>query len=39
VLVGKKGTAWWQQREQMAFPIPVVMIPMPADEAASAGLR
>lgn len=39
VLVGKKGTAWWQQREQMAFPIPVVMIPMPAEEAASEALQ
>lgn len=28
VLVGKKGTEWWQQREQLAFPIPVVMVPM-----------
>lgn len=33
VLVGKKGKEWWQQREQMAFPIPVVMIPMPSEEA------
>lgn len=36
VLVGKKGPAWWQQREQMAFPIPVVMVPMAPDEAAPA---
>jgi len=28
VLVGKKGGAWWQQREQTRFPIPVVMVPM-----------
>jgi hypothetical protein len=28
VLVGKKGKEWWQQREQIAFPIPVVMVPM-----------
>jgi hypothetical protein len=28
VLVGKKGREWWQQREQVAFPIPVVMVPM-----------
>ncbi len=28
VLVGKKGKDWWQQREQVAFPIPVVMVPM-----------
>jgi hypothetical protein len=27
VLVGKKGRDWWQQREQVAFPIPVVMVP------------
>ncbi len=36
VLVGKKGREWWQQREQVAFPIPVVMIPMPPKEAESA---
>ena len=36
VLVGKKGKEWWQQREQVAFPIPVVMVPMdrPAPEEA-----
>ena len=28
VLVGKKGREWWQQREQVAFPVPVVMVPM-----------
>jgi len=28
VLVGKKGKEWWQQRERIAFPIPVVMVPM-----------
>lgn len=28
VLVGKKGKAWWQKREEIAFPIPVVMVPM-----------
>ncbi|KAB2874456.1 MAG: DUF2169 domain-containing protein [Burkholderiaceae bacterium] len=28
VLVGRKGKEWWQQREQVAFPIPVVMVPM-----------
>jgi len=28
VLVGKKGKEWWQKREQVAFPIPVVMVPM-----------
>jgi hypothetical protein len=29
VLVGRKGRAWWQQREQVLFPVPVVMVPMP----------
>jgi hypothetical protein len=33
VLVGKKGREWWQQREQVAFPIPVVMVPMDKEEA------
>ena len=28
VLVGRKGRDWWQKREQAAFPIPVVMVPM-----------
>ena len=28
VLVGRKGKEWWQQREQVAFPIPVIMVPM-----------
>jgi hypothetical protein len=28
VLVGRKGKAWWQQREEIAFPLPVVVIPM-----------
>lgn len=28
VLVGKMGKNWWQQREQVAFPIPVIMVPM-----------
>jgi hypothetical protein len=32
VLVGKKGKDWWQQREQVVFPIPVVMVPMSRDE-------
>lgn len=36
VLVGKKGREWWQQREQVKFPVPVVMIPMPPEEAAPA---
>lgn len=28
VLVGKKGREWWQQRDTVAFPVPVVMVPM-----------
>ena len=28
VLVGKKGKDWWQQREEIGFPLPVVMVPM-----------
>lgn len=28
ILVGKKGREWWQQRETVTFPIPVVMVPM-----------
>ncbi len=27
VLVGRKGREWWQQREEVAFPIPVAMVP------------
>jgi hypothetical protein len=27
VLIGKKGQEWWQQREEVAFPIPVVAAP------------
>ena len=34
VLVGKKGRDWWQQREEVAFPIPVVMVPMERAETA-----
>lgn len=33
VLVGKKGPEWWQQRERVAFPIKVVMVPMAPQEA------
>jgi hypothetical protein len=34
VLVGRKGREWWQQREEVAFPIPVVMVPAePATES------
>jgi hypothetical protein len=37
VLVGRKGKEWWQQREEVAFPIPVVMVPVDREpqEAAS----
>jgi hypothetical protein len=35
VLVGRKGKDWWQQREQVAFPIPVVMVPMDSTENAA----
>jgi hypothetical protein len=38
VLVGRKGKDWWQQREQIAFPLPVVVEltrpPQPPDEQA-----
>ncbi len=33
VLVGRKGKDWWQQREEVAFPIPVVMVPMETSSA------
>jgi hypothetical protein len=33
VLVGKMGREWWQQREQVAFPILVVMVPATGVEA------
>jgi hypothetical protein len=36
VLVGKKGREWWQQRDTVTFPIPVVMVPMDAPAAAVA---
>lgn len=28
VMVGRKGSQWWQQRAQIVFPLPVVMVPM-----------
>jgi hypothetical protein len=28
ILVGKKGPDWWQKRERVPFPIPVVMVPL-----------
>lgn len=34
VLIGRKGREWWQQREELAFPIQVIMVPMAADEEA-----
>jgi hypothetical protein len=37
VLVGKKGKEWWQQREEVAFPIPVVAAPVdPREEEPAA---
>jgi hypothetical protein len=27
VLIGRKGSQWWQQRERVAFPIPVIVEP------------
>jgi hypothetical protein len=32
VLVGRKGKEWWQQREQVAFPIPIVVEPVHSEE-------
>lgn len=28
VLVGRKGRDWWQRRDRVDFPIPVIMVPM-----------
>jgi hypothetical protein len=36
VLVGKKGRAWWQQRDELAFPVPVIMFPMDSDDEVEA---
>lgn len=33
VLVGRKGREWWQKREERAFPVPVVLVPMHAGRA------
>lgn len=33
VLVGKKGKDWWQQREEIAFPVPIVSAPAASAEA------
>lgn len=33
VMVGKKGREWWQQRDAVPFPIPVVMVPMEREDA------
>lgn len=35
VLIGKKGKEWWQQREEVAFPIPVVAAPDTEPEPAT----
>ena len=37
LLVGRKGQEWWQQRERLGFPIPVVMEPMHAAQAEAGG--
>jgi hypothetical protein len=34
VVVGRKGGAWWQRRDEVSFPIPVVMVPMNSGAAA-----
>jgi hypothetical protein len=34
LFVGKKGREWWQQREQVPFPVPVVMVPLMRQEEA-----
>jgi hypothetical protein len=34
VLIGRKGNEWWQQRERVAFPIPVVVEPLLVEETA-----
>ena len=36
VLVGRKGPEWWQQRERVPFPLPVVVVPMHKNEEAEA---
>ena len=36
VLVGRKGREWWQRREEVAFPIPVVAAQVVDEEAAPA---
>jgi hypothetical protein len=33
VLVGRKGPEWWQEREQLSFPIPVVVELLPSEPA------
>lgn len=36
VLVGRKGKEWWQEREELQFPIPIVVEPWPQQETAEA---
>ena len=36
VLVGRKGADWWQRREAVAFPLPVVSEPWQPDESGGA---
>jgi hypothetical protein len=35
IVVGRTGRDWWQQREQVSFPIPIVIEPMPEPEVAA----
>ena len=37
VVVGKKGREWWQQRERVSFPLPVIMVPMEPNNAPAEG--
>ena len=32
VLVGRKGTEWWQQRNRASFPLPLAVVPMDEEE-------
>jgi hypothetical protein len=36
VLVGRKGREWWQEREEVRFPIPIIVEPMRPREPAEA---
>jgi hypothetical protein len=39
VLVGRKGQEWWQEREKVAFPIPIVTETMVRPQSAAGGER